>query len=313
MLKKKYERKYRRNSLNIRLIYLIPSLVIFSYYFFNYNSASRNLIFFTKIFSYPPFNEKFSVIYPTHSKRVSTLQKQIARIAHGQSKYIDSIFIYWIDKNASIPPPPLSRFVDLTKKHVRVEVLNSEQRKFTDRFIKPKNLTTRVVLSSDDDVNLPAEIFDRLFEIYLTNNLRNHMFGILPRNCYNNRYVPYKWYYFNMVLTNFCFLDVSMLDLYQLPKYQELRDWVNERFNGEDILMNYIVQDNYKTPPVSVRYEYQGGPSALSHRAQHDQQRSEACETFNNFFKYEVPRYHATKFSYDINATLLNIVDPDYF
>ena len=298
----------------MNMFFLIWPFITFGISFISFNFIVQYpIILSTNMISYPPFNEKFSIIYPTHKKRIHTLSKIIQSIAYGQSKYIDSIFIYWIDRNISLPPPKISEYVNESKVKVYIEIINSEKRLLTDRFIKPKNIKTRTVFSSDDDVAMKPEMLDSLFEMYLVNNFRNYILGALTRYCYKGVYGG-KNGYFNMVLTDSCFLDVSMLDLYQSPKYIAARNWVNERFNGEDIMMNYIVQENYKTPPLAVKFTKGSGPGALSSRPQHWGQRTEACKFFNKFFGYEIPREHATKNIFQtINNSLYTIYKPDYY
>ena len=265
-------------------------------------------------YTYPPFKEKFSIIFPTHFKRIPTLRKSLEKIVYGQSKYLAAVFIYWIDRDLSVPPPDVSEYVDVDKIQIHIEVLNSEKRRLTDRFLRPKNLETRAVYVCDDDINPDAELLDSLFEMYLSNHFRDFMFGSLTRSCYNGRYEPYKNEYFNMVLTGACFLDAAMLDLYQLPIYKKCRNWINKRFNGEDIMMNYIVEHNFKTPPIAVLYNLDGGPFGLSSRSQHQFQRSEACTYFRIFFGNEVPREHSRKTIYEkITNELVEVDSADYY
>ena len=268
----------------------------------------------TDLYGFPPFEEKFSIIYPTHKKRMENLHEILENMAYGQSKYLDTIFIYWIDKNSSIPPPKISDYVNVSKLKVKMEIINSEKRHLTDRFIRPKNLTTRTVFSCDDDIKMPPSMLDSLFEMYLSNNFRNFLVGTTPRTCLEGRY-QFKKKYYNMVLTDACFLDVSMLDLFQMPKYTDGRDWVNERFNGEDILMNYIVQDYYKTPPIAIKFHKGNSNSALSSRPGHYKQRTQACAFFNKEFGREVTREFGRKNVY--RKIVNSIVDldntPDFY
>ena len=261
----------------------------------------------SEFITYPPFNEKFSIIYPTHLLRKNYFAKILDNIAYGQSQHLDAIFIYWIDKNPSNMPPPLSEYVNESSVKVRIEIINSEKRLFTDRFVKPKNLTTRTVFSSDDDIRISGEYLDQLFEMYLSNHFRDFMFGSMVRSCNDGRYGRSSRR-FNMVLTDACFLDASMLDLYQLPRYEKARKWVNDRFNGEDILMNFVVQENFQTPPIAFNFDKGMAPNALSYRRSHNNQRHEACSFFKSFFGNEITAMHPSTFYYkNINNYLQNI------
>ena len=293
---------------DFRTIYNSIILIYLTFSIIKYDNPSRHLVVRSNFNTYPPFNEQFSLIIPTHHKRKGNLQRQLNRIAYGQSQHIHSIFIYWIDKNISIPPPDITEYVDLNRTKVHIEIINSPERHLTDRFKKPTNLKTRAVFSSDDDINLSPETFDSLFEMYVSNNFRNYIFGSLRRSCIHGKYVKQKPGYFNMILTGAAILDVSMLDLFQSPKYEELRNWINERFNGEDILMNYLVQDKYMTQPLAAPFGLGGGPFGLAVRPQHDQQRDDACKLFSEFFGREVLLEHPSRNVFpSIDNYLVNI------
>ena len=274
----------------------------------SYNWDSLKLT--TDFYTYPPFNEKFSIIFPTHSKRTGTFKNLLKNIVYGQSKYLDSIFIYWIDRNVSLPPPKLSEYLDEQKTTIHAEIINSEQRHLTDRFIKPKNLTTRTVFVCDDDLNINANILDSLFEMYLSNHFRDFMVGFTPRSCANG-YYGFSSKRYNLVLTNGCFLDVSMIDMFMLPKYEKAREWIDQRFNGEDIMMNFVVQENFMTPPIGVNVPFasRNEPSALSKRKTHYQERHMACSYFKYFFDNDIPNNHTRKSIYKELTNLLVEVD----
>ena len=196
--------------------------------------------------------------------------------------------MYWIDRNASIPPPKLSDYIDVSNASVHVEIINSEKRLLTDRFIPPKNLKTRAIYSCDDDIEASPEFLDSLFEMYLSNNFRNYMLGSVSRSCVNGKYHK-KDAKFNMVLTSACFLDVKMLELFQLPKYQKAREWINKRFNGEDIMMSFIVQENFLTPPIATPIHIKPRSDGLSNRRSHHKQRHQACGFFKSYFGFDLP------------------------
>ena len=176
-----------------------------------------------RIFIEKAFSESTPLIIPTHNERIKTLKESLNKIAYGQSQHIHSIFIYWIDKNISIPPPDITEYVDLNRTKVHIEIINSPERHLTDRFKKPTNLKTRAVFSSDDDINLSPQLYDSLFEMYVSNNFRNYIFGTLQRSCINGKYLKRKTDSFNLILTGAAFLDVSMLD----PKTVSL-PWTDE-------------------------------------------------------------------------------------
>ena len=263
-----------------------------------HQSMGNTLKITNQVTTYPPFTEQFTIIMPTHHTRSSLFTDQMDLIAYGQSKYLHSIYIYWIDKKN--PMPSLSAFINLSRNHIPVYLIQSPTNTIIDRFIPPSNLSTQTILTMDDDLNVSAETIDTAFEVYLVNHFQNRIFGNTKRMCENGKYYAYRIndiQTYGLVLTGFAFLDVSMLNTISLPKYKELTDFVSKNMNCEDILMNFVVSHNYKTFPVAVKMkQFTISSSGISLKKTHGMTRNKCCRMFSDFFGYQVAqRYSTTK------------------
>ena len=280
--------------------FILISMVVLFCIAFSYPTQPNFSL--ASIKTYPPFKEKFTILIPTHQTRSTRVKTQIDLIGYGQSKYIDSIYLYWIDKNNSMPQ--LKTLLNSTNKTtVPIYLIQSPHNNIMDRFNIPPNISTRTVLSMDDDIKIDGNVLDKLFEKYLINNFQNRIFGQSDRKCtktkYSYVYPKRKDYKYNLVLTNFAFLDISMLEAIHLPKYKELTTYVGNNMNCEDILMNYVATDIYRTSPVSINFKIPINVPGISSHPDHLKKRSVCCQMFEEFF---APDF--TQESYFINRRM---------
>ena len=260
---------------------------------------------FEGIKTYPPFDEKFSIVIPTHLKRMTRARSYIQAIMGANLTHLDKIFIYWVDET---PLPTVEELLNETT-DFPIEILPSPNYSLADRFLIPENLTTRTILSSDDDFDIYPEKMDIMFEIYLENHYQNRLFGLFKRNFVNGRYQSgfYKGNQYNLVLTGFVFLDIEMLKLFQLPKYKQIHKIIKALFNGEDLFMNFMVSHFFKTSPVAIVHEEPKPVKGLSSRTGHFRFRSILCQLFTQFFGYPVPYYYFSKNRQPLEHVLINI------
>ena len=264
---------------------------------------------FVNMSTFPPFNENYSIIIPSYTPRIPNLSEQLKNIAYGQSKYLDTIFIYWIDKDHEIPD--VSIYLDPNNISVPIYILESPNISLTDRFLIPKQLKTNIVLSLDDDLPIHSESIDLAFEIYLSNHFENRIFGSTERTCRRRKYtLPYKDGTFNMVLTNFAFLHRDMLELYTLPVYDDFRQLITIFHNGEDILMNYIVTKHFKAPPVGFEYDRFQKTKGLSKTSGHQTKRNKLCKELHHLFGKDSVRNYPNKGTHPFKQGLIeNVYD----
>jgi hypothetical protein len=160
-------------------------------------------------------------------------------------------------------------------------------------------LRTKVILSCDDDVTVSERILDRAYACYVQNNLSGHIFGPFRRGCKRDRYLeqvdPYSF-----ILTGIAFMTVDVLELYHLPRYQAAREQVTRLFNGEDMLMNFVVADSYARRPIYVKFRFAISTApGISTARPFRGQRQQLCRFFRNLFG-DILDLSATDFRYQI-------------
>ena len=238
---------------------------------------------------YPPINDKYSIIIPSHKIRINCLEKQLIKLINGNSKYLDKIYIRWID--CANPIPNISDIIgNISMKQNIITILGSPNCSITDRFLIPDDLKAETVISLDDDINIEVSELDLGFEYYIKNSLQNRIFGHAARSCDKHLYYfgPFFKSDYNIVITSFTYLNVDMLKLFNSEKYRDLVLFANFLHNGEDILMNYIVQQNYLTYPVIANFKINNDhmvvPSnGISNGRNHKPKRDLLCRTFNKY------------------------------
>ena len=291
-------------------IYSILFLIIFIYLFLL--SIEDNVypsLYPLNMRTFPPFNEKFSIIFATYQPRIQLMSEKLRNISYGQSKYLDSIFMYWIDANN--PIPDITTFIDPSNITVPIYILESPNISLTDRFLIPKQLRTQTILSLDDDLPFTAESMDFAFEIYLTNHFENRIFGTFQRTCGKKWYsIPTGDGTYNMVLTGFAFLSREMYEVFNSPEYADLRQHVKELHNGEDILMNYIVTKHFKAPPVGFEYDRFQKTKGLSKTSGHQTKRNKLCKELHHLFGKDSVRNYPNKGTHPFKQGLIeNVYD----
>ena len=148
------------------------------------------------------------------------------------------------------------------------------------------------MLSMDDDLNINASEIQNSFIYYKEHNYKNRIFGMSPRFYKNHSYIDRKKNY-NLVLTNYAFLNIRMLELFNL--YETLIDFVIKIKNGEDLLMNYVVSHLYKLSPIAINIKsYHDHTHGISMRPKHYINRAICCEHFEKYFGYDVVGNYTT-------------------
>lgn len=142
--------------------------------------------------------------------------------------------------NATLEPPPeLDSFNSSVP--IRYRLMNSNS--LNSRFLPDPLLTTRAVLSLNDDVLAPCTALDNMFVEWQHHTDR--IVGFFPRllhvkpTAYTLPLSAGQPY--NLILTNGAFLDATRaFELYWHQNNTAARDIVDEMLNCEDILMNLV-------------------------------------------------------------------------
>ncbi|GAB4816089.1 hypothetical protein N2152v2_003135 [Parachlorella kessleri] len=190
---------------------------------------------------------KFTLLTMTYSARLPTLQLFVEHYSKCPS--VAEILVVW----NSGPPPDVARDFPGTPVpvRVRVEAANS----LNNRFRPDPLLTTRGVLQLDDDTLIRCSDVELGFTAW---RLHPHaLVGYYPRlietepAAYLGEATVFRENTYNAVITKAAFLDAqTAFQLYWSPenapgKCQSPRSagraYVDRLFNGEDILMNFVL------------------------------------------------------------------------
>ncbi|KAL1506409.1 hypothetical protein ABEB36_005779 [Hypothenemus hampei] len=207
----------------------------------NYNplhfptTAPRSLGFTALILTYDRIQSLFTLIQ--RLSKVPSLMK---------------IVVVW--NNQKKDPPPMSQFPKIQKS---INVIKTKANKLSNRFYPYKEIETEAVLHIDDDiVMLTSDEVEFAYEVW--REFPDRIVGFPSRtHLWDN--VTNSWKYesewlneISMVLTGAAFLHKywSYLYTYSLPS--NVKNWVDDNMNCEDIAMNFLVANMTNKPPIKV-------------------------------------------------------------
>lgn len=191
--------------------------------------------------------DNYTVVLTSYSPRISMLRGAVKH--YSRCPAASHVVIVW---NAGTPPD-LSLVPSAVPIRIRTESTNS----LNNRFKPDSEIPTRAVLSIDDDIRIPCSDIEAAFAEW-----RRHpevMVGFFPRLIEagdggtrelmfrGEGYVMEKERY-NVVLTGAAFIDASIaFPLYWSPAVAPARLVVDDLFNGEDLLMNFVLSNATQT------------------------------------------------------------------
>tara|TARA_B110000495_G_C23035728_1_gene618449 strand:+ start:1189 stop:1920 length:732 start_codon:yes stop_codon:yes gene_type:complete len=113
--------------------------------------------------------------------------------------------------------------------------------------------TGQCVLSIDDDYIITNEALEKCFEVWLNN--KRSIVGIVPRYMDEYEYSGSaadigSVYRYNLILTGGAMFDNKMLSIYNNDT--DNLKLVDEIFNGEDIMFNFIHSYHFKAVPIYI-------------------------------------------------------------
>ncbi|XP_044758088.1 exostosin-2 [Coccinella septempunctata] len=196
-----------------------------------------------------PKSHGFTAVILTYD-RVESLFTLIRRLSKVPS--LMKILVVW--NNQKKYPPPFSEFPKVQKP---VKVIRTRANKLSNRFIPYREIETEAILHIDDDiVMLTADELEFGYEVW--REFPDRIVGFPSRtHIWNN--VTGTWKYesewtneISMVLTGAAFLHKYWSYMYTKKLTSEIRDWVDENMNCEDIAMNFLVANVTNQPPIKV-------------------------------------------------------------
>ncbi|KVI05051.1 glycosyltransferase family protein 64 protein C5-like isoform X1 [Cynara cardunculus var. scolymus] len=199
-----------------------------------------------------PVNDHFSqftLLAMTYDARMWNLKMYIKHYSRCAS--VREILVVW---NKGKPPDP-SEFNSMVPVRIRVE----EQNSLNNRFRIDPLIKTKAVLELDDDIMMNCDDLERGFKIWRETPER--LVGFYPRLVTGPpplKYRPEKHARshngYNMILTGAVFIDrQEAFERYWSKEAEPGRKMVDEVFNCEDVLMNFLYANATPSGP-SVEY-----------------------------------------------------------
>lgn len=210
------------------------------------NRAADNPLFLPMI---PPKSQGFTAVILTYD-RVESLFTLIQNLAVVSS--LQSILVIW--NNQFKAPPHLSMFPKILKP---LKVIQTRINNLSNRFYPYDEIETEAILAIDDDiVMLTADELNFGYEVW--REFPDRIVGFPSRiHIYNN--TTMRWRYesewtnqISMVLTGAAFYHKYWSYMYTNAMPGDIKNWVDEHMNCEDIAMNFLVANVTKKPPIKV-------------------------------------------------------------
>ncbi|XP_049820958.1 exostosin-2 isoform X2 [Aethina tumida] len=196
-----------------------------------------------------PKSHGFTAIILTYD-RVESLFILIERLSKVPS--LMKVIVVWNNQKKS--PPPLSDFPTILKP---IKVIKTKANKLSNRFYPFKEIETEAVLHIDDDiVMLTSDEVEFAYEVW--REFPDRIVGF-PSRWHRWDNVTGSWKYesewtneVSMVLTGAAFLHKYWSYLYTKEMPTDIKDWVDDHMNCEDIAMNFLVANVTNKPPIKV-------------------------------------------------------------
>nr|XP_022907992.1 exostosin-2 isoform X1 [Onthophagus taurus] len=196
-----------------------------------------------------PRNEGFTAVILTYD-RVQSLFVLIEKLAKVPS--LMKVIVVWNNQRKS--PPSLSSFPQIQKP---LKIIQTRANKLSNRFYPYEEIQTEAVLSIDDDiVMLTADELEFGYEVW--REFPDRLIGYPSRtHIWDNTTLSWKYESewtneISMVLTGAAFLHKYWHYLYTTSMPSEVKDWVDDHMNCEDIAMNFLVANVTNKPPIKV-------------------------------------------------------------
>ncbi|KAM0554775.1 hypothetical protein ACHAPJ_006847 [Fusarium lateritium] len=187
--------------------------------------------------------DKFTIAMQTY-QRPKELQATLNNILSEEVPSLLEVVIVWNDLENYAPEDYVSKY------GVPVRYRRSKRNSLNEKLWPDPEYKTQAILLSDDDVYYHPKDLEFTFQTWRKFG-RNRMVGALARCSPVDTFGYHKYTFcsnrqpndhYNMVLTNLAFSHISFLDYYSSndTAMTQIRDYVDEGFNCEDIALNYV-------------------------------------------------------------------------
>lgn len=191
----------------------------------------------------------FTAVILTYD-RIESLFTLIKKLVKTPS--LTKVLVIW--NNQKKDPPPSSQWPTINKP---LKVIQTKENKLSNRFYPYAEIETECLLTIDDDiVMLTPDELEFGYEVW--REYPDRIVGFPSRvHMWDN--VTQSWKYqsewtneISMVLTGAAFHHKIWSWYYTMHMPEEIRQWVDERFNCEDIAMNFLVANVTNKAPIKV-------------------------------------------------------------
>ncbi|KAK9064043.1 hypothetical protein SSX86_017915 [Deinandra increscens subsp. villosa] len=238
-----------------------------------------------------PVNGRFSqftLLAMTYDARIWNLKMYVKHYSRCAS--VREIVVVW-NKGG---PPDVNGFDSKVPVRIRVE----EQNSLNNRFKPDPLIHTKAVLELDDDIMMSCDVLERGFKTWRENPQR--LVGFYPRLVTGPPPLKYrpekharKHNGYNMILTGAAFVDHEVaFERYWGKEAEPGRKMVDEVFNCEDVLMNFLyanatragVSVEYVKPAWAVDTSKFSGVAISGNTQAHYRVRSKCLEKFTKLY-----------------------------
>ena len=196
----------------------------------------------------PPGDSGFTAVILAYD-RIESLFQLISSIDKVPS--LRMILVVWNNQQKSFPPKKVWPVID----H-EIKVIPTKANKLSNRFFPYADIKTEAVLSIDDDIiMLTADEIEFGYQVW--REFPDRLVGFPPRLHVwtDGNKLKYESEWKNdvsIVLTGAAFYHNYFNYLYTYKMPGDIRDWVDERMNCEDIAMNFIASNHTGKAPIKV-------------------------------------------------------------
>ncbi|CAG9135746.1 unnamed protein product [Plutella xylostella] len=191
----------------------------------------------------------FTAVILTYD-RVESLFKLITQLVKTPS--LAKILVVWNNQKKS--PPPSSEWPVINKP---LKVIRTKENKLSNRFFPYDEIETECQLTIDDDiVMLTPDELEFGFDVW--REFPSRIVGF-PSRLHVWDAAAAAWRYhsewtnqISMVLTGAAFHHKLWSWYYTYKMPAEIRTWVDDHFNCEDIAINFLVANVTRQPPIKV-------------------------------------------------------------
>lgn len=196
-----------------------------------------------------PKSQGFTAVVLTYD-RLDSLFQVIQNVVKAPS--LAKVLVVWNNQNK--PPPHASIWPKINKP---LKVVQTQANKLSNRFYPYDEIETEAILAIDDDiVMLTADELEFGFEAW--REFPDRIVGFPSRvHLWDN--TTGQWKYesewtneVSMVLTGVAFYHKFWSYMYTTTMPKEIKHWVDEHMNCEDIAMNFLVTNTTGKAPIKV-------------------------------------------------------------